>query len=439
MAPKVVESEPATHATSTTSSRNNILKLNADVLILIFELLQTSDLAHLMQTCRSLYTLGIPLLVKDLYPSLGGDYILASLPHATPLGSLCDFLEAEDGSRCDYVRTVTISSMTDDPAVEHLAKEEGEEEQNSDEGSDEDDNRGVDEYETESGDVGKTVEKGTRPEVRFLRNISRFAKALGRCSNLRSLALIGGATDLLTSFPAITSALASLRSIRRVSVQYGNGRDLLERMQSPVAVVYFNDRPYGQLNPTGHPCPVVDVFRHMTSSLQALHIRHPDLTLPTTSFPKLKTLMISHANIKDLGIAGLMEMFPNLQFLALGERSGTVNVLWRMLSRHAHVIAEIEDMRISNIEIQRTKQWISLDTFCGDICFLYALAPVCPIRQIHLTSILEDSESHMKMWTTILGQSEAPAFILEATTSLLSLEHSSLMIAPSHPVTHLEV
>lgn len=448
------------HTTSLTSSRASILKLNADVLLLIFELLVKNDLVHFMQTCRPLYTLGIPSLVKDVQMVLGRSYMQANLSRATPVDSFCGFLEADDWSRCGYVRSLVISSIMDASDLEHYDNwhnvevevdeqddESVEEEQNSDDDGDGDDEDGVHAGEDENISVkvdedeneNEVEETPTAPQTQrslFLRNMFRLANVLQRFTNLRNLALFDP-TPLLSSFPNIATSLTSLRSIRTVSIQYGDGRAFLKRMQSPAAVVYLNDGSPDQLYGNSYACSVADVLRHMASSLQALYIRQPDLTLQTTSFPRLKTLMILLVNVQDLDIRGMVNTFPNLQYLHLGIRSGSMNILWRMLSRNSHVIADMESMRQRNIQFQQTKKWTSLDTVCGNLCFLYTLAAACPIRYIHLTSILEDSATHMHMWTIVLRDSQASAVQLEATTSSLSLERSSLMIPPSHPLTHL--
>ncbi|KAI0074637.1 hypothetical protein K474DRAFT_1665171 [Panus rudis PR-1116 ss-1] len=382
-------------------------RLNLDILLYLIRFLDEDDRTanglHLIQTCRSLYSAGIPILVRDSRLALD-IYAGRARSH---LSSFCDFFEFDSGSRCRYIRNLSIiTSPNDWPRYDRKRY------------------RGV---------------------------LSRLGPVLAQCTNLRSIALGNNATLLCALIPNFRTVFASLSSLRYVEMhsldnpgllRYTNmAGKILRSICSPVVSVTVNN---GTSTDPGCEEDVLEIdgaLGHLSTSLEVMHVGHFVLEdHVVVVYPNMKVLVIEQTSISDIRTEHLVRRFPFLEHLSFGsltdEENDMIMDLWEMELRNP-----LEDARTVNIFTQRQHcKWKSLDSVRGDICVLYGLALMCPVRQLILLSWFDGNPYDIPMWHSIMRDCTPTAINLGVDMSYFRPEQLELLVYPgTNNLTHLDL
>ncbi|KAI0074650.1 hypothetical protein K474DRAFT_1665177 [Panus rudis PR-1116 ss-1] len=389
-------------------------RLNLDILLYLMDFLDCdrdpdlgvlSDTVHLMQTCRSLYRGGIPMLVKDA--SLVIDYCLDG-PYLRDLYSFCEFMEADAGSRCRLMRSLFVNSRLS-PAPGNWYSP----------------------YPT----------------------LLRLANVLKQCSNLTTLILHNQIPALFAFFKEIPKALGTLTSLRHVELASREdegflsytttAHTILSNIHSPLAVVSVDNGSMYRHDWDDLDDLILELtIPRFSSSLELLHVGHP--LFMNGSFPecpKVKCLSIECPYPDTIEIYHFRTGFPNLQFLSLGTMTSE-SLAW-FLEPVDEVAMDAPNNRMqlfwsSNRDYQRQHgSWDELDTVSGEIHTVYALALTCHVRHIDV-SYFENDPSHFILWQSILDNTKPSAVSLDFNLSG-DLRRLPFITSGSTSLTHMHL
>ncbi|TBU43423.1 hypothetical protein BD309DRAFT_960688 [Dichomitus squalens] len=237
--------------------------LNHDILLTVMSVSPTSTATSIMATCRDLYHEGAKIVLQHPI-SLGG-------PEEKAL-SLLRFLQAEDLSRCSYVRAFNLIKI--DPMPKSVAR--------------------------------------------------ILVKILPRMSSLERLMI--APEDMLKSYPDLLPAFAAIQSLKQLVMANVGERSirLIQALQSQLvsATLYFNSNSSRQnmfMSITSHP---VQLLKKSASTLQQLTcgqwvdmLPEPLLTVPNIVYPEMRSLTLAE-NISPNPIP-YIRSFPGLTHLTI--------------------------------------------------------------------------------------------------------------------------
>ena len=295
-----------------------------DILLHVVSVSPPNIATSIMATCRDLYHEGAKLVLQ--HP------IILDGPEEKAL-SLMRFIQAEDLSRCFYVRRFLVEI---DPMPKSIA--------------------------------------------------TSLISILFRMTSLEHLTI--GAENMMESFPALLPAFAAIRSLKSLSL-IGIGKHsirFLETLQSKLvsANLYFTTEGSSRnLSLSGNTHPIF-MLERSASTLEQLtcvswfdKIPERHFMRSHTTYPKMRSLTLTHCVVTSP--IPYIRAFPNLEFLVVNsdssdEPSGPLNL--SQFQRSLNIIFQDPSDAV-------VWKWHQLGSFTGRLIDLWNLGILCPIR--HLT------------------------------------------------------
>lgn len=315
------------------------MRLSYDVLVnTMAMILERRRILNLMKTCKTLYYIGMPYLLRDRI-NLNGTH--------RQLRSFCDFIHCDVSRRGPLLRSLRISYTPIHPHDPDIPSHE---------------------------------------EETLL--FQRFIQLLPHCSNLRYLELfhVDKWFSLDRKFPLTLQSLPTYKFLLLEGEdEYTIKLSPARRNLKTIAIIVSGRKPV--------KCDSRSFLHsdsNANSGVEELHVKNLFLTPDswTSRFPTVKTFSIEQAWTVD--VYPLCDSFPSLR-----------NLIYHGDVYHA-VASRPEFHRKKNIEKQKVIRWDSLDYFAGTLAYLYILAPQCRIRHISLRISNQDDESIILSWSTIL-------------------------------------
>ncbi|KAI1789266.1 hypothetical protein LXA43DRAFT_893157 [Ganoderma leucocontextum] len=298
--------------------------LNNDILLSILSISPPKAATSIMATCRLLYHEGAKIVLQDPVDLNGSEKEALALLR---------FVQAENLSRCSYVRTLHI--------------------------------------------VMDTVPKSVA-------NI--LAKVVPRMTGLERLGLAG--EQMFESYPHLLPTFASLRSVKSLLVLEAGQQccEMIRTLRSKLvfATIYFHPMKALTLSLAAPSHPIVMLKRSATTlqnlSCGYLFNTNPELTfLPSKiSYPNLRTLSLSDSMYPNP--VPFIRAFPNLAHLSVERR----------IAREGGALEMTEFQRIMNLQLQgppedrESLQWKHLQDFTGRVVDLWMLGLTCRIPRLSL-------------------------------------------------------
>lgn len=295
---------------------------------MILEKVEFDDLRRIMSTCRELYNSGLPLMLKDV----------SLMDHRQAALYRCYL--ATDPARCTHIKV----------------------------------------FECRYSNIV--------PECSESRTILSFNEFLPHMTSLVELSIKFDRHDTLLA-PCVIIWIGTLSRLRRVKLSglVAPDIDTLKVLwQLPPSLELLHVKKFIDGPSVPQPVPLLPELRRFASSLRELLLRweylSPDIRRAGVQFPHVTSLEWSTprevdasriGRIVDVGL--LVDAFPNL------ERLSFPPTIIEFALQEEDMIP-IEENRLKNRYIQRTKCLSSLKSLHGEANFLYILGLECPVAYI---------------------------------------------------------
>ena len=315
--------------------------LNSDILLSILSISTTKTATSIMETCRFLYHEGAKVVLQQ-------PVIFNELDSEEKTLSLLRFLQAEDLSRCSYVRALHVLT---DPLSDSAAKV--------------------------------------------------LVDIVPHMSTLVLLCLKG--EQSLVAYPDLLSVFASLRSLKVLwMIEVGaQSCEMIRALQSELVTASIQFNPTGQFGPGLDPSQSFIASRHplqllqrSASTLQELmcwfwcdaYIQVEDMfALPQSIYPEVRTLILCNATPPSP--IAYLNALPNVTHLAV-ERCRTIIGDYVLLGM-AHAQRQV-NLMLQNLTLNYDPDmlvWKNIQTYVGPLSDLWALGITFPIPQLTISDV----------------------------------------------------
>jgi len=236
-----------------------------------------------------------------------------------------------------------------------------------------------------------------------------LAAVISQAQNIQVLRLEPDCETLLSYWPNLAPAIASLRSVTRFHVKHIGERTeaMILTMRSPVtsAWAHFHTRDWSKDDPVD-PDPSYH-FQHFSETLETLSIvefvsyRLSPSVLAQAKFPRLRTLTLETCNRPD--IQAILDAFPNLSH-------------FRWIADLDISLSRAEKTRQQNILNGGSGQGRSLDQLSIDIFVCYYSAVMLQVRYWHAGTLHVD---HIPIFHTVMSSMQPTALSIRIAAANL--------------------